>query len=441
MKITMIGSGYVGLVSGACFADFGVNVTCVDIDESKIKSLNAGEIPFHEPGLKELVNKNVKADRLLFTDNVSEAIKKSQVVFLCVGTPQGDDGSADLQYIYKAAETFADSLKDSNDYKIVVTKSTVPVGTAKEIEKIILGKGISADLFDVVSNPEFLREGSSIEDFMRPNRVVIGTNSKKAVEVMKQLYSPLYINETPFIITTPENSELIKYAANAFLATKISFINEIANLSDHIGTDVNVIAKAIGLDKRIGSKFLHAGPGYGGSCFPKDTNALSYTAKESGYDFKIVNSVIEVNKNQRDLMIKKIKDAIGGDGNVKGKTISVLGLSFKPNTDDIRDSASIDIIKILSKEGAHIKTTDPEAMDNARAELKGYDVEFNDDVYETIKNADAVVVATEWNQYRNLDLPKVKEMLKKSVFVDLRNIYDPQTMRQLGFVYKSVGRP
>lgn len=436
MNITILGSGYVGLVTGACLADFGLNIVCADIDETKITNLKNGAIPFYEPGLKELVEKNTTEGRLKFTSSVEDAVKESEVVFLAVGTPSKEDVSADLSYIYKAAVTFAKSIE--NDYKIIVSKSTVPVGTAEQIKKIILDNGVSADKFDVVSNPEFLREGASIEDFMRPNRVIVGSSSEKAVEIMKNIYSPLFLNETPFVFTTNANAELIKYAANAFLATKISFINEMANLCEEVGGDVKVISKALGMDKRISPKFLHAGPGYGGSCFPKDTRALSAIAKSNNYEFKIIDAVIRINEEQKTRSFEKIKNALGGD--LQGKTVCILGLSFKPNTDDIRESASIHIIKLILKDGAKVNAFDPVAMDNASAELNDSRVTYFDDSYSAIKDADCVVIMTEWNQFRNLDLQRVSRLLKSPVFIDLRIIYKEGQLKGTNLKYITIGK-
>ena len=433
MNICVIGTGYVGLVTGTCFADFGVSVTCVDKDASKIRMLEAGEIPIYEPGLKELVEKNVKEGRLSFTTDLSEAIRKSLVVFIAVGTPPKEDGSADMVYVEEVARTIAANL---NGYKVIVTKSTVPVGTGKLIEKIIMGAQPEGHKFDVASNPEFLREGSAIEDFMRPNRVVIGARSEQAVAIMKDLYSPLYLIETPFVIADIETAELIKYASNAFLATKISFINEMANICEKVGADIHMVARGMGLDHRIGSKFLHPGPGYGGSCFPKDTSAITKIAKEHGYTFRIVETVIEVNRLQRARMMDKIKAIVGEP---KGLTLGVLGLTFKPNTDDIRDSPAIDIVDMLVKEGASIRAYDPAGMEHAKKVLPSA-VKFCHDPYEAAKSADALVILTEWNQFRKLDIARIKQLLKSPKLIDLRNVYDPASMKRMGFEYVSVGR-
>ena len=396
MHICVVGTGYVGLVTGACLADFGINVTCVDKDEEKIAKLLAGEIPIYEPGLDTLVEKN--------------------------GTPPKDDGSADLSYVVQVAEAIADNL---NGYKVVVTKSTVPIGTGQLIEKIITERGHGAHPFSVVSNPEFLREGSAIADFMRPDRVVIGARDAQAVAIMKDIYSPLYLIETPFVITNVESSELIKYASNAFLATKITFINEVAELCDRLGADVHHVSKGMGLDKRIGPKFLHPGPGYGGSCFPKDTQAMSEIARDAGRPFEIVETV------------ERVREAIGED--LGGKVVAVLGLSFKPETDDMRESSSIPLVTALVEGGAKVKAFDPVAMDNAR-EMLPDGVQYCEDSYDAADGADAMIIVTEWNQFRSLDMERVRSSLKQPVVVDLRNLYDPQRMKEQGFQYSSVGR-
>ncbi len=434
MHISVIGTGYVGLVTGACFADFGVNVTCVDKDAVKVEALQRGEIPIYEPGLKEVVASNIKAGRLVFTTDIKASIKSSLVVFIAVGTPPCGDGSTDMQYIDEVARTIGANL---DGYKVIVTKSTVPVGTGRRIEDIIRTASNGEYSFDVASNPEFLREGSAVEDFMRPNRVVLGVRSEQVAAILKDLYSPLYLMETPFVVTDLETAELIKYAANAFLATKISFINEMANLCERTGGNVQTVAKAMGLDKRIGPKFLHAGPGYGGSCFPKDTLALVNMSKELGYDFKIISAVVDVNREQRLIMVEKIKTFVG---NVKGSVIGVLGLTFKPNTDDIRESPAIDIINALVEEGASVRVYDPVGMENARQSLPKEGVTYCQDAYEVAKTADCLVIATEWNQFRKLDLPRLKGLLKRPCLIDLKNIYDPEKLRGLGFEYGSVGR-
>jgi len=432
MHIGIIGTGYVGLVTGACFAEFGLFVTCVDKDEKKIKSLKKGEIPFYEPGLDELVKRNVKQGRLIFTSKIAKAVESSLVIFIAVGTPGRGDGSADMKYVEEVSREIADQI---DDYKVIVTKSTVPVGTGEKIREIISRNLKSRTDFDIVSNPEFLREGSAIEDFMRPNRVVIGAASPQAVAIMKDLYKPLYLLETPFVITNIETAELIKYASNSFLATKISFINEIATLCEKVGADVHMVAKGMGLDQRIGSKFLHPGPGYGGSCLPKDTTALLKIAEDNHVHLGIVDAAVRANERQREYMVERIKQSMG---DLKGKTLAVLGLSFKPNTDDIRDAPSVPIIKSLLKEGAKIRAYDPVSMDSAEKILP--EIKYCKDPYNTLKGADALIIMTEWNQFRNLELDKIKALLNSPFFFDLRNIYDPQKMREKGFQYYSVGR-
>ncbi|MBE9531512.1 MAG: UDP-glucose/GDP-mannose dehydrogenase family protein [Proteobacteria bacterium] len=433
MRICVIGTGYVGLVTGTCFADFGVDVTCVDNDKAKIDALNNGKIPIYEPGLEELVSANEAEGRLKFTTDLNESIRNAEIIFIAVGTPPNDDGTTDLSYVEEVAKGIAENL---NGYKVIVTKSTVPVGTGKLIKKIIDEKQADGHDFDIVSNPEFLREGSAIEDFMRPDRVVIGGTSQKAIEMVKELYSPLYIMETPFVTTDVETSELIKYASNAFLATKITFINEMANICEKVGADIHKVAKGMGLDKRIGSKFLHAGPGYGGSCFPKDTLSLASIGAEYGSRFRIVEAVIDVNESRIGDMVKKIKGAVG---ELEGKEIGVLGLAFKPKTDDIRDSPALKIVLKLIEQGARIRVYDPEGMENAKSELPS-GVSFCADSYEAIDGADALLILTEWNQFRKLDFDRVKELLKSPVVIDLRNIYKHKQMAAMGFDYTSVGR-
>lgn len=437
MRVTMIGSGYVGLVSGACFTEFGHSVTCVDKDESKIAALEAGRMPIFEPGLEALVANNVRAGRLKFTTDLTEAVAGSDAVFIAVGTPsRRGDGHADLTYVYEAAKEIADCIQD---YTLVVTKSTVPVGTGAQIHKIIserLKEIGSTARFDVASNPEFLREGAAIEDFMRPNRVVVGTNSDEAKTTMRRLYRPLFLLETPILFTALETAEVIKYAANAFLATKISFINEVADLCEQVGANVQDVAKGIGLDNRIGSKFLHPGPGYGGSCFPKDTRALLATADNEGVDLKIVRSVVEANDARKRSMASRVIDACGGS--VEGKTVSILGLTFKPNTDDMRDSPSLDLVPMLVDAGAKVKAFDPEGMKEAAKLLQG--VTFSEDPYSAAEDADALVILTEWNIFRALDLGRLTSILKEPVVVDLRNIYSPEEMSAAGIRYTSVGR-
>ena len=434
MKIAVIGTGYVGLVSGTCFSEFGHDVTCVDKDANKIEALKRGEIPIYEPGLENMVARNTEAGRLSFTTDLGEAMQGAKAAFIAVGTPsRRGDGHADLQYVFAAAEEIADHIRD---YTVVITKSTVSVGTGLKI-RTLLGNKLDDSLFDVASNPEFLREGAAIEDFMRPDRVVAGADTEKARDVLRELYRPLNINETPILFTNRETAEVIKYAANAFLATKISFINEIADLCEKVGGDVQEVAKGIGLDKRIGNKFLHAGPGFGGSCFPKDTRALVATADETGVPMRIVRSVVEVNETRKQAMADKVVAACGGS--VSGKRIAVLGLTFKPNTDDMRESPSLDIIPSLQAAGADIQAYDPKGMDEAANLLSG--VTFCDDPYDTMKDADALVIVTEWNQFRALDLDRAKSLMRTPVLVDLRNIYGrSEAPVRSGFAYTGVGR-
>ncbi|MDQ3798830.1 MAG: UDP-glucose/GDP-mannose dehydrogenase family protein [Acidobacteriota bacterium] len=427
-----MGTGYVGLVTGACFAEFGVEVTCVDVDEKKIERLNQGIIPIYEPGLDQIVERNSKAGRLHFTTDIKSAVEQALVIFLAVGTPPKKDGSPDMSYYQQAAKDIAQAM---NGYKVLVTKSTVPVGTGNWLRGFVAENQKTKTNFGVASNPEFLREGAAIEDFMRPDRVVIGSNEPDAVAIMKDLYRPLYLIETPIVITSLEAAELIKYAANAFLATKITFINEIANLCDAIGCDVHDVARGIGMDNRIGRKFLHPGPGYGGSCFPKDTRAFTKVGDQFDIETSIVDAVIEANERQRQAMIPKIRNLVG---DLEGKQIGVLGLSFKPETDDMRESPAIDIIKEMQKLGAKVKAFDPVAMEEAKHCLD--DVEFATDEYDAIRDADALVIITEWNQFRALDMEKVKNLLKSPKIADLRNIYEPKDMRELGFDYVGVGR-
>jgi len=430
----MIGSGYVGLVSGACFAKFGIDVTCVDKDEDKIKRLQKGEIPIYEPGLDELVAAGFASGSLKFTTNLSASVATADAVFIAVGTPsRRGDGHADLSYVYAASAEIAEALQG---YTVVVTKSTVPVGTGSEVEKIVRDTRSDAD-FDVVSNPEFLREGSAIEDFMRPDRVVIGTESSSAMDVMRALYRPLFLNETPILFTERRTAELIKYATNAFLATKITFINEMADICDKVGANVQDVAKGIGLDGRIGPKFLHAGPGYGGSCFPKDTLALVRTAQDVGVPTQIVESVVRANIARKAAMAQRVVDACGGS--VSGWTIAVLGVAFKPNTDDMREAPSLNIIPALQKAGATIRAYDPEAMEEAKPLIPN--VEWANGAYEAMVNADALVILTEWDEFRMLDFKEMKSRLKKPIMVDLRNVYDPVEMMRENFEYYSIGRP
>jgi UDPglucose 6-dehydrogenase len=434
MRVTMIGAGYVGLVSGACFADFGHTVTCVDKDPGKIERLEKGVMPIFEPGLAELVATNVKEGRLTFTLDAKDAIRNADAIFIAVGTPsRRGDGHADLSYVYGAAEEIAQYM---DGFTVVVTKSTVPVGTGDEVEEIIRKTRPDAN-FAVVSNPEFLREGAAISDFKRPDRVVVGTDKEEAREVMRQLYRPLFLNETPMLYTSRRTSELIKYAANAFLAVKITFINEMADLCEKVGANVQDVSKGIGLDNRIGKKFLHAGPGYGGSCFPKDTLALTKTANDHGSPVRIVDTVVQVNDARKKAMAQRVIDAMGGSA--KGKTIGVLGLAFKPNTDDMRDAPSLDIIPALQAAGARVKAFDPESMHEAGKMLS--DVDFCDGPYHAIDGADAMVLITEWDQFRAIDFDRVKKLLKTPTVVDLRNVYQPSDMLKRGFNYVSVGRP
>jgi len=434
MRVAMIGTGYVGLVSGTCFSEFGHTVTCVDKNPERIDSLKRGEIPIFEPGLDDLVARNVKAGRLSFTQNVATAVANADAVFIAVGTPsRRGDGEADLSYVYAAAKEIAGSLQG---YTLVVTKSTVPVGTGREVERIIRETAPKAD-FEMASNPEFLREGAAIEDFMRPDRVVCGAESERARELLRSLYRPLYINETPILFTALETAELIKYAANAFLATKITFINEVADLCEKVNVNVQDVARGIGLDGRIGGKFLHAGPGYGGSCFPKDTQALVAIGKKHDTPFRIVETVIDINDRRKRSMADKVIAACGGS--IKDKTVGVLGLTFKPETDDMRDSPSLEIVPALQAAGAAVRAFDPEGMNEAKKLLK--DLVWCEDAYDVAAGADVLVLVTEWNQFRALDLPRLKSLLKQPLVVDLRNVYKPAEMQQAGFTYHSVGRP
>ncbi|MFH1804057.1 MAG: UDP-glucose/GDP-mannose dehydrogenase family protein [Pseudomonadota bacterium] len=433
MRVAMIGTGYVGLVSGACFSEFGTDVICVDKDAEKIKRLENGIMPIYEPGLEVVVENNVKAGRLTFTTDLKEGVKGADAVFIAVGTPtRRGDGHADLSYVYAAAVEIAEAMEG---FTVIVTKSTVPVGTGREVERIIRETRPDAD-FAVVSNPEFLREGSAIEDFMRPDRVVIGTSDERAREVMRDLYRPLFLIETPIVFTTRETSEMIKYAANTFLAAKITFINEIADLCEKVGADVHDVARGIGLDGRIGKKFLHAGPGYGGSCFPKDTLALVRTAQQHSSPLRIIEAVVAVNDARKKSMAGRVIEACGGS--IAGKTIGILGLAFKPNTDDMRDSPSLDIVPMLIEAGATVRGYDPEAMGEAAKLLP--DITYCDNAFDTIEGADAMVIVTEWNEFRGLDLKRVKAALKTPVVVDLRNVYEPREMREHGFTYSCIGR-
>jgi UDPglucose 6-dehydrogenase len=433
MHIAVIGSGYVGLVTGACFAEFGVDVICVDVAADKIERLTHGDSPLYEPGLEQLIKKNLQAGRLSFTTDIASAIRQSLVVFIAVGTPPRDDGSADLSFVENAARSIAEHM---DSYKVIATKSTVPVGTGKQLMSVISGHQQTAVEFSVISNPEFLREGAAIGDFMRPDRVVIGGSDPEAIAIMRDLYRPLYLIETPFVITSLEGAELIKYAANAFLATKISFINEIANLCERVGCDVHDVARAIGMDRRIGGKFLHAGPGFGGSCFPKDTSALSVIARQYSSPTRIVDTVIEVNRLQRLSMIPKIEKLVGGE--LAGKHVAVLGLAFKPETDDMRDAPSVDIVRGLIERGATVVAYDPAAMSEAEGMLP--DVQFAANEYEAANGADALVFVTEWNQFRALDMNRIRQSMRVPRIADLRNIYTPSDMREIGFEYVGVGR-
>ncbi len=434
MRVAMIGAGYVGLVSGACFADFGHDVCCVDNDPRKIDALNRGEIPIFEPGLSDLVAKNVRENRLSFTSNLKDAVAKAEAVFIAVGTPsRRGDGHADLTFVQQAARDIAAAL---DGYTVIVTKSTVPVGTGDEVERIIHEVRPEAE-FAVVSNPEFLREGAAITDFKRPDRIIIGTEDDRAANVMRELYRPLYLNQSPLLVTSRRTAELTKYAANAFLAMKITFINEIADLCEQVGGNVQDVARGIGLDNRIGGKFLHAGPGYGGSCFPKDTLALIKTAQDHDAPTRIIETVAAVNDQRKRAMGRKVIAACGGS--VRGKTIAVLGLTFKPNTDDMRDAPSLDVITTLQDAGAKVRAYDPEGMAAAKALMP--EVEYASDAYDCAEGADALAIVTEWDAFRALDLRRLHDLMAQPIVVDLRNIYRPEDMRRRGFTYVSVGRP
>ncbi len=433
MNICMIGTGYVGLVAGTCLSDFGINVTCVDIDESKIEQLKNGEVPIYERGLGELIKKNVKLERLHFSTNLKEAVDRCLVIFLAVGTPERDDGSADLSALRAVVKEIASYM---TEYKIIVTKSTVPVGTAKSLRKMIK-ENLKTDCeFDVVSNPEFLREGAAVNDFLHPDRVVLGCDSERALAIMRDIYRPLYLLETPIVSTSNETAEVIKYAANTALALKISYINEIANLCDLVGADVYQVAVAIGKDGRIGPKFLHAGPGYGGSCFPKDVKAIVNTAEEVGYDFKLAKAIVAVNSLQWKRVVDKSRETLGG---FEGKTIAILGLSFKPQTDDVREAPAIHIANAMIAEGAVIRGFDPVAMDEARKNAP--DITYCGDAYSAAENADMLLITTEWHEFRDLHLQRMKETLRTPVVYDTRNIYDPKQVREMGFTYLCTGRP
>ncbi len=429
----MIGTGYVGLVSGSCLADFGNTVRCVDIDAARIDMLNDGGIPIYEPGLKEMVARNVESGRLTFATDLADAVKNSDVIFVAVGTPPRPDGSSDLSYVYNVAESVAKYL---DEYKVIVSKSTVPVGTTREVAAYIKERAPEGAEFDVVANPEFLREGSAVEDFMRPNRVVIGVESDRAMEMMKKVYRPLYLIETPIVFTDLETAELVKYASNAFLATKISFINEIAAISELVGANVDDVAKSMGLDQRIGSKFLHAGVGFGGSCLPKDISSLYHLAVSKGYEPRIVGAISDLNKALPAKAVQKVRDEIGG---LESKTIGILGLAFKPNTDDLRDGAATSIITELLEEKAHVRVFDPVAMENFEKTYK-FPIDYCKSSYEVAEGCDALMLVTEWNEFRQLDLPRLKELMRRPIFIDCRNVYKPQRMIDAGFRYRSFGR-
>ena len=434
MRIAMIGTGYVGLVSGACFSEFGVDVICVDSDADKIERLVRGEIPIFEPGLGALVESNVKAGRLSFSTDLKQAVAASDVAMIAVGTPsRRGDGHADLSFVYGVAEEIAEAL---DGYTVVVTKSTVPVGTGREVERLMRAKRADAD-FDVAANPEFLREGSAINDFMRPDRVVVGVESERAQGVLRAIYRPLFLNETPVLFTSLETAELVKYAANAFLAAKVTFINEMSDLCEKVGADVQVVARGMGLDGRIGAKFLHPGPGFGGSCFPKDTLALVRIAQSSGAPSRIIEAVVDVNEARKKAMAERIIAASGGS--VAGKTVAVLGLTFKPNTDDMRASPSLEIIPALTRAGATVRVFDPEGMDEARRWLDG--IVWCEGAYEAAHGADALAIVTEWNEFRALDLERLRSDMARPLVVDLRNVYDPREMAAAGIEYVSLGRP
>jgi UDPglucose 6-dehydrogenase len=433
MQISVIGTGYVGLVTGACFAEFGVNVLCMDNDEKRIARLEKGDVPFFEPGITELVAKGISHGRLNFTTELTRAVDHGEVIFIAVGTPPKKDGSADLSFVEEVGRGIARKMAS---YKVVVTKSTVPVGTGALLRKVITSTQEKKIAFDVVSNPEFLREGSAIEDFMRPNRVVIGSDSDRAVALMKDLYRPLYLLETPFVVTDVPTAEMIKYASNAFLATKISFINEIATLCERVGADVQTVSKGMGLDQRIGSKFLHAGPGFGGSCFPKDLAALVQMGESAGYPMQIAGAAAAVNAQQRARMVAKIREALGG---LRGTTVGLLGLSFKPNTNDLREAPALSIAEELMEQGATVQAYDPAALEEACRSITG--IVPCQGAYETARGADALVLMTEWNEFRNLDFDKLKSLMRRTILIDLRNVYESSRVTQFGFRHVSVGRP
>jgi UDPglucose 6-dehydrogenase len=433
MQISVIGTGYVGLVTGACFAEFGVNVVCMDNDGKRIAGLEKGDVPFYEPGITELVAKGIGQGRLSFTADLTRAVDHGEVIFIAVGTPPRKDGSADLSFVEEVGRGIARKMAS---YKVIVTKSTVPVGTGALLQQVIAGTQSKKVAFDIVSNPEFLREGSAIEDFMRPNRVVVGSDSERAIAVMKDLYRPLYLLETPFVVTDVATAEMIKYASNAFLATKISFINEIATLCERVGADVQAVAKGMGLDQRIGSKFLHAGAGFGGSCFPKDLAALVQMGEQAGYPMQIAGAAAAVNAQQRSRMVAKISEAIGG---LQGVTVGVLGLSFKPNTNDLREAPALSIAQELLNQGAKVRAYDPVSLEEATKLLP--QLTSCQNAYETARDADALVLMTEWNEFRNLDFAKLKSMMRQPLLVDLRNVYESNRVTSFGFRHVSVGRP
>lgn len=433
MRIVVVGSGYVGLVSGAGFADFGNEVLCVDVDERKVDVLSRGEIPFYEPGLKDLVQRNAREGRLRFSTSLADAVRWGEVIFLCVGTPPRDDGGADLTQVLAAARTIARSMPG---YRLLVQKSTVPVGTADKLRAWIRKHAPRRARFDVASNPEFLREGSAVENFMRPDRIVIGADSPRAAELLREIYRPLYLIETPTVVVNVRTAELIKYASNAFLATKISFINEIANLAEAVGADVHDVARAMGLDRRIGPKFLHPGPGYGGSCLPKDTHAMRNFARKAGVRLRVVEAAIEANDAQHKVAARKVLAALGGRGT---RTAAVLGLSYKPDTDDLREAPSLYLVRALLRKGVRVRAYDPAVRADADGLPRG--LHFAQNAYDAVKGADAMVLVTEWNEFRRLDLSRVKRAMRRKAIVDLRNVYDPAAVRRLGFSYTSVGRP
>ena len=433
MHISVIGTGYVGLVTGACFAEFGLTVTCMDSDSKRIGKLEKGEVPFYEPGITELVAKGIRDNRLTFTTDIAKAVDEALVIFIAVGTPSRSDGSADLSYVEEVGRGIA---KHMTGYKVIATKSTVPVGTGEKLREVIKASQKQPIRFDIVSNPEFLREGSAIEDFLRPNRVVIGADSAEAVAIMKNLYRPLYLLETPIVITDIPTAEMIKYASNAFLATKVSFINEIANLCEKVGADVQVVSKGMGLDHRIGSKFLHAGPGFGGSCFPKDVAVLIQTGDRVGSEMQIAKAAAAVNERQKLAMVEKIRQTLGG---LQGKTVGVLGLSFKPNTNDLRDAPALTIIEGLLNAGCAVRAYDPVSLEEGSKLLPK--ITPCADPYEAARGSDALVIMTEWNQVRNLEFDRLKTLLRQPVLIDLRNVYEPERVVGMGFRYVSVGRP